>query len=99
MTDQSSSPRPTIAKLEKMVKDGFLNIDFYSFSTLNQKNNTITEDLLEIKDHIIKNLVESNKNLQKKVTQLENQLIIMKTFYGSTSMILNQTTNTIEETT
>lgn len=67
------SDRPTIAKLEKMVKDGFLNIE-NSFTTLNEKNNMITADLLEIKDHIIKNLIESNKDLQNKVMNLKNQL-------------------------
>lgn len=45
-----------------------------SFTKLDSSINNINIDLTEMKDKIIQNLIESNKNLQKKVENLQNEL-------------------------
>ena len=40
--------------------------------------NNITNDINELKNHIIKNLIDTNKKLQKKIESLENELLITK---------------------
>ena len=65
--------RTTVAKLEKLVKDGFENVE-NSFKALNEKNNSITEDLLEIKNHIIQGLIDANRDLQARLKILEDKL-------------------------
>ena len=62
-----------MAKLEKLVKDGFENVE-NSFKVLNEKNNSITEDLLEIKNHIIQGLIDANKDLQARLKILEDKI-------------------------
>lgn len=66
--------RTTVAKLEKLVKDGFENVE-NSFKILNEKNNSITEDLLEIKNHIIQGLIDANKDLQARLKSLEDKFV------------------------
>ena len=66
--------RTTVAKLEKLVKDGFENVE-NSFKVLNEKSGSITEDLLEIKNHIIQGLIDANKDLQARLKILEDKTI------------------------
>ena len=65
--------RTTVAKLEKLVKDGFENVE-NSFKVLNEKNNSITEDLLEIKNHIIQGLIDTNRDFQARLKILEDKI-------------------------
>ena len=67
---------------------------------MNEINNLITQDLLEIKDHIIyKSLIESNKDLHNRLKNLENQIQSHENIdYGNKNMTLSATTNTTEGT-
>ena len=40
--------------------------------------NNITNDINELKNHIIKNLIDTNEKLQKKIESLENELLNTK---------------------
>ena len=40
--------------------------------------NNISNDINELKNHIIKNLIDTNKKLQKKIESLENELLNTK---------------------
>ena len=64
--------RITVNKLNDIMKESFRKME-ESFLEINGKNNKINSDILEMKDQIIKNLVESNEKLQKKVENLKNE--------------------------
>ena len=66
-----AADRMTVSKLHDLLKE------LSSQQELNFKN--LSTDLLLMKDQIISNLIESNKNLQKKVEKLENDLEMAKT--------------------
>lgn len=55
------------------MRESFSNVE-NSLSEINQNNKKITSDIEEMKNQIIKNLVEQNKDLQNKVKSLEHEL-------------------------
>ena len=58
-----SNGKLSLTKLNDLMQDGF---------------NNIPNDINELKNHIIKNLIDTNKKLQKKIESLENELLITK---------------------
>ena len=62
-----------LKNLNEKIKEGFEQME-NSFNVINKNNDKIYQDLNEMKNEIIKNLIESNKKLQKKVEKLENQI-------------------------
>lgn len=63
--------RPTIARLEKQLKEGFDHIES-RIDNLTSKSEKIDCDLNEMKNKIISNLIEQNKKMQQKIEALEN---------------------------
>ena len=62
-----------LKNLNEKIKEGFEQME-NSFNVINKNNDKIYQDLNEMKNEIIKNLIDSNKKLQKKVEKLENQI-------------------------
>ena len=58
-----SNGKLSLTKLNDLMQDGF---------------NNITNHINELKNHVIKNLIDTNKKLQKKIESLENELLITK---------------------
>ena len=65
--------RLSLNKLHDIMKEGFSTLE-NSLTNMNKNQKKITDDIEEMKNEIIKNLVEQNKKLQKEVKYLENEL-------------------------
>ena len=60
-------------KINSALKDGFDKVD-NTLANIIQDNNKMSADILEIRNEIIKNLIETNKKLQLKIETLQQNV-------------------------
>ena len=69
--------KPTLSKINEALKSGFAKMDTTLNDILND-NKSLREDISEIRNVIIKNLVEANGKLQKRVDAMEANIMSLE---------------------